>query len=73
MQEKCNKLRELLECQTDIIKRHLDRHKWFNEISGENEGVADFITKYGWLMRELYCGYSCQSRDNCNLKMKEVM
>ena len=48
--DKCIHLEELLKCQTDLIIKHLARHKWFNEIPDEADGVADFIEKYGWLM-----------------------
>ena len=68
--DKCIHLEELLKCQTDLIIKHLARHKWFNEIPDEADGVADFIEKYGWLMRELYCGYACPDRDSCNLGEK---
>ena len=67
MPEKCDNLRDLMKCEMRIIKKHLDEHKWFNHIEGENEGVKDFIEKYGWLMRELYCGYACKKRDRCEI------
>jgi hypothetical protein len=66
----CTHLEEFLKCEVDIIKRHLERHKWFNNIPDETDGISDFIEKYGWLMRELYCGYACQDRENCNLGIK---
>jgi hypothetical protein len=68
--KKCTHLDEFLKCEVDIIKRHLERHKWYNAIPNEAEGIADFINKYGWLMRELYCGYTCPDRDKCNLGIK---
>jgi hypothetical protein len=67
MLEKCECLDALLNCEVDIIKRHLANHKWYNAIPGEAEGIADFIKKYGWLMRDLYCGYTCPSRGICAL------
>jgi hypothetical protein len=66
----CAHLDELLKCEVDIIKRHLERHKWYNAIPDEAEGISDFIKRYGWLMRELYCGYACPDRNNCNLGIK---
>jgi hypothetical protein len=67
---RCEHLQEFLDCELGVIKRHLARHKWFNAIPDEGEGIADFIRKYGWLMRELYCGYACPDRDKCDLGMK---
>ncbi|MFA5766365.1 MAG: hypothetical protein WC919_00390 [Candidatus Paceibacterota bacterium] len=65
--QQCAHLAEFLKCEVDIIERHLARHKWYNKIPGEAEGIADFVKKYGWLMRELYCGYTCPDRSTCNL------
>ena len=70
MGQQCIHLAEILKCESDIIKRHLERHKWFNAIPTEEDGIADFINKYAWLMRELYCGYACPSRETCNLSEK---
>jgi hypothetical protein len=68
--QQCDHLAEFLKCEIEIIKRHLEKHKWYNSIPGENEGIADFIEKYGWLMRELYCGYTCPDRATCKLGIK---
>jgi hypothetical protein len=70
MAEQCIHLTELLQCEIEIMERHLARHKWFNSIPNESEGIADFVEKYGWLMRELYCGYACPDRDKCDLPIK---
>ena len=64
---KCERLRELLTCETSIIKKHIDEHKWFQKIGDYDTGVHDFVSRYGWLMRELFCGYACKERDKCEL------
>lgn len=61
----CQHLRDFLAVQITTIQNHIDEHKWCNRIPDENEGVADFIQKYGWLMREFYCGYICEDRAVC--------
>ena len=66
--ECCEHLREFLDAEIAVIKKHIANHKWFNQISDENEGVMDFIKKYGWLMREMYCNFSCPLRDKCKIK-----
>ena len=63
----CKHLQDFLRCETKLIRKHLDRHKWFQGIPDEGEGIRDFIEKYGWLIRELYCGYVCSERSNCKL------
>ena len=43
----CQKLKDFLDIERKIIIRHIDQHKWFNKISDKNEGISDFIGKYG--------------------------
>lgn len=66
--ERCEHLREFLDLELDVIKRHLDEHKWFRHITDENDGVKDFIESYGWLIREIYCVAICVDRDICGWK-----
>ena len=66
--ERCEKLKDFMKCQQEIIGRHLDEHKWLNQIEDQNKAACDFIKKYGWLMREEYCLYCCTERDNCKLE-----
>lgn len=61
----CTNIKKLLSVEMEIIRRHIDNHKWFNKISDKNEGVCDFVFKYGWLIQELYCGFSCPKRHKC--------
>lgn len=69
-QQQCEHLREFLDCQIDIIQRHLEKHKWFNQIPTEAEGIRDFIKKYGWLMRDLYCRHACEKRGECKVGLE---
>ena len=64
-QKPCHKLTDLLQAETEVIKRHLQHHKWYQHITDENQGVIDFGEKYGWIMREMYCGYACPERSTC--------
>jgi hypothetical protein len=65
---KCVKLDVLMQCQRDIIERHIDQHKWFKHIPDKEAGVSDFIKQYAWLMRDLFCNYICDSKDGCKLR-----
>lgn len=67
MSEKCNKLKEFMSCQLEVIQRHIDEHKWLNGIEDKDKAVNDFVKKFGWIIRELYCLYSCSEKDKCNL------
>lgn len=67
---KCVKLAVLMECQRDVIERHIDEHKWFKHIPDKDRGIMDFIRQYAWLMREMYCGYACEERNKCEIARK---
>lgn len=63
----CKQLATLLKVETAVMLKHLANHKWFQHIEGENNGMIDFVEKYGWIMREMYCGFSCPDRFTCPL------
>lgn len=68
--QQCVHLRELLDAEISVIRKHLSRHKWFRHIPDDDEGLRDFIARYGWIMREMYCGFACPDRDKCELAEK---
>lgn len=65
MFEDCQHLRDILDAQLDIIERHIDRHKWFQQIENREEAISDFIEKYGFIMREFFCSRICEDRFDC--------
>jgi hypothetical protein len=67
MVKECTHLREILDAQRDIIDRHIDQHKWFNQIENREQAIYDFIEKYGFIMREFYCSRICGDRFHCQL------
>lgn len=72
MSNRCEKLDKLLECQREVITRHIDEHKWFAQEPDREKGIADFIKRYAWLMREMFCAYSCELRNECELAKKMI-
>lgn len=64
----CNHLREFLTMQIDLIEQHIDNHKWYNHIEDKNEAAADFINKFGWIMRACYCTYVCPDASGCQIR-----
>ena len=48
-----------------IIKKHLNRHKWFQHIDDENLAIIDFARKYGFILKEFYCMYVCNRKGEC--------
>ena len=61
----CKDITKLLKAQRKVLLTHLAEHKWFQHIADENVGAIDFVEKYGWIMREMYCGFACPDRLNC--------
>lgn len=70
MLKECKHLTEILNAQKEIIERHIDQHKWFQQIENREVAVCDFIEKYGFIMREFYCSLVCVSRFDCELAQK---
>ena len=65
----CDHLKEFLAVELKLISEHLDKHAWYNKISDHNEALGDFITRYGGIIRELYCEYICENK-NCKCYQK---
>jgi len=70
MFNECKHLRDILDAQVDIIERHIDQHKWFRLIANKDQAIADFIEKYGFIMREFYCSRVCKDRFDCELAQR---
>jgi len=69
----CKELIDLMEEHVKLINRNLEGHKYFQYI--ENDATIDFINKYSWIMKEVYCGrcsknQACESYDSY-LKTRE--
>ncbi len=63
----CKELSKFMKTQLDVVKKHLDEHKYLRRIEDKNEALASFIDDYGWLIRELYCTRVCELRENCEI------
>jgi hypothetical protein len=61
----CQHVHEILAVEKKIIEQHIDKHKWCNNIQGENKAICDFAQKFAWLMREIFCTYMCKERSHC--------
>lgn len=68
----CKHLEDLLKAEIPLIKRHLEKHKWYKHIENSEEATADFIKNYGFIMREMYCSNICINKDGCEL-IKEYL
>jgi len=67
---KCKQLSKFMTAQLDVVKKHLDEHKYLRKIEDRNVALESFIDDYGWLMREFYCVYVCSVRNECEIALE---
>jgi len=70
MNTNCNHLSGFMRIQIDIIKKHIDEHKFLRHMEDKNEALESFIHDYGWLIRELYCTRICELQNDCEIAMQ---
>ena len=63
----CQRLKAFMTTQMDVVRKHLDEHKYLRKIDDQNQALESFISDYGWLIRELYCTRICEVRDSCEI------
>ena len=63
----CKQLFKFIKTQCEIVKKHIDEHKYLRKIDDKNEALESFIFDYGWLIREIYCTTVCENRENCQI------
>jgi hypothetical protein len=61
----CNHVKDIVDIERDVIVEHIDKHKWCNQIEDDNDAIIDFVHKFAWLMREVFCGAMCIHRHTC--------
>lgn len=65
MTDKCESLDTLLKEQELVIRRHIKKHQFYHNKATIHEAINDFLDKYGWIMREIYCDASCSKSKDC--------
>lgn len=63
----CTHLKDFMVTQMDVIKKHIDEHKYLRNIGDTDDALDSFIHDYGWLIRELYCTRICDTRCSCSI------
>ena len=56
-----------MKAQLEVVRKHLDEHKYLRRIEDSNEALDSFIKDYGWLIREMYCSKICSMREGCEI------
>lgn len=60
----CQNLKNLLEVEGRILYRNVEGHAWLNHIPDKRDAEQDFVNRFGWIMRELYCEM-CKDNKTC--------
>ena len=63
----CQRLSEFMKTQLEVVRKHLDEHKYLRRIEDSNVALDSFIKDYGWLIREMYCSKICSIREGCEI------
>jgi len=66
MCDKCNNVKLLNYVQRLIIEKHIDNHKWFNGIEDKTEAIIDFINRFAWIEKEVFCMLCPLNDENLN-------
>jgi len=61
----CSHFRDFMKEQVDLMKRHVDRHKFYRGIPDRTQAEIDFIDNFGGLLREMYCDTACSEHEQC--------
>lgn len=56
-----------MKTQLEVVRKHLDEHKYLRKIEDKEVALDSFINDYGWLIRELYCTRICEDREGCEI------
>lgn len=67
----CLHFSEFMTEQKSLMERHLTKHKFFQHIEDPGEAVIDFIQKYAWVIREVYCDL-CSDNKECKIYKTQV-
>lgn len=67
--QKCDKVQEVMKVEVNLIKKHLDKHKSYNNILSDDDAIQDFVAKFAWIMREAVCAF-CDNED-CKIRKTE--
>lgn len=61
----CYHLNDIIRVMASSLAKNVDEHQKVQHISDRTEAIIDFLTKYDWIDREIYCGSTCPDREKC--------
>jgi len=72
MKQGCEHLAEFASVQREITLKNLASHKWLRHLPDTQTAKIDFVLEFGEIMRELYCGYICPDRHDCEIAVAHL-
>jgi len=63
--EKCPHSTKINKVVRSLIFKHLPVHKYIHHYVDQQDGLADFWEKFGWLFLKIFCGFTCDYRYQC--------
>jgi len=70
MHKHCTRVGDLTKAEIDVIKSHLEKHKWYRGIQNDEEALMSFNEEFGPILRDMYCRYGCPDREDCEVMLK---
>ena len=64
--EKCTNLKGLVCLEVKLIEKYIDKFDY--AVTDRNTAAAEFVTKYAWLVKVIFCNSICEYRDQCKIK-----
>jgi len=68
----CAHINLLNSIQTKVITDNLETHKWYRHIKDDSDAMFDFLKDFSGIMREVVCGYICNTRFSCDTGLKYI-
>lgn len=69
--QSCVRVKELNLLQTSLIAKHIEKHKWYRHILTTQDGIANFITEYGGIIKDVFCE-CCPHHTICSVFLNEI-
>ncbi len=64
--EKCTNLKGLVCLEIKLIEKYIAKCDF--AVTDRNTAASEFVTKYAWLVKDIFCNSICEYRNECKIK-----
>lgn len=64
----CKHVKDINSAQIRLIRKHLEKHKWYRHLPDDDTAALSFVNEYATLMRDSYCGRECEEWKTCSAR-----